>query len=388
MSFEHIVEQQDKIKQIMKAVDTSKIAMPRLNLEAANEIANNSAVKALQCCNIATSSVIATSTKALKMCNAVETTVEELRNNNNFKAIGEFSINSKIPTFQFDSQTLKAFDKWNSLDITNIISKLMSLVQSSAMQELQSITSSIGRLLQAIDISTSLKNVLEKIKKIECDFDYKNANEIYLEAMFDAKWFPYAGWIADYIMVDEILEILNTSRASKNRIKRIDKVILSYYSKEEINNLKREWRQMNLPSYMTRILVQSVQAYHRREYALTVSALVTLWEGIICEKTYDASYRFSKKTRNNLTQLIEGNEFGEIFSSFCNEFIFYKCEKPDEVKPDVPGRHSIAHCWYSTYPSKKIALNAILFTDFLLKLKPIDKPENESCVHAKNVNIK
>lgn len=43
------------------------------------------------------------------------------------------------------------------------------------------------------------------------------------------------------------------------------------------------------------------------------------------------------------------------------------------MKSDVPGRHGIAHCWYDTYPNRKMALNAIIFTDFLLELKPIEK---------------
>ena len=129
---------------------------------------------------------------------------------------------------------------------------------------------------------------------------------------------------------------------------------------------------------MKRILVQSVQAYHRREYALTVSALSTLWEGIIQEKANDDSYRISRKTRENLSQLIDKNEYDEIFASFCEEFIFYNCTKPDDVKEDVPGRHGIAHCWYDKYPSRKVALNAILFTDFLLELTPLDKMEEET----------
>lgn len=99
---------------------------------------------------------------------------------------------------------------------------------------------------------------------------------------------------------------------------------------------------------------------------MTVSALSTLWEGIIQEKVKDDAYRISKRTRENLTKLIEENEFDKIFSSFCEEFIFYDCRKAEEVKPDVPGRHGIAHCWCDTYPNRKTALNAILFTDFFV----------------------
>lgn len=276
-----------------------------------------------------------------------------------------------LPKFSFDVSTLKQLEELSDKS-RKLISGLMALVNSPVMQEIRSITSSLGTWLQTVDFSP-VTRILENIRAIGFDFDNKEINEIFLKAMFDAKWFPYAGWIADYTMVNEMLEILDTSRASKNRIKRIDRLIFSHYNKDEINNLKRGWRQMNLPSYMARILVQSVQAYHRREYALTVSALSTLWEGIIQEKAEDESYRVCKKTRENLTRLIEENEFDGIFSSFCEEFIFYDCKKAEEVKPDVPGRHGIAHCWYNTYPNRKVALNAILFTDFLLRLRPLEK---------------
>ena len=253
------------------------------------------------------------------------------------------------------------------------------------MREIQSITSRLGKWLQTIDFSP-LTSILENIRAAGFDHDYREVNDVFLKAMFDAKWFPYAGWIASFRIVDEMLEILNTSRASKNRIKRIDRLIFSYYDKDEIDNFKRRWRKMGLPSYMIRILVQAVQAYHRREYALTVSALSTLWEGIIQEKVNDYSYRVSRKTRENLTKLIEENEFDKIFSSFCEEFIFYDCRKVEEVKPDVPGRHGIAHCWYNTYPNKKMALNAILFTDFLLRLKSLEKLEEKENGQAQDAN--
>ena len=380
-----IVEQQEKMKKIVEVAAISKIAVSTPALDAVKEMTNNSAVKSVQD-SINTSNAINANTKALQLC-GVGTAIEALHKNSTVKAIGELAVKSAIPTYQFESPALRAFDEWNKKVVTNIVSSLTTLVQSPVMQEIHSITSHLGTWLQTVDFSP-LTRILENIRAIGFDFDYKEINEIFLKAMFDAKWFPYAGWIADYTMVDEILEILDTSRASKNRIKRIDRLIFSYYNKDEINNLKRGWKQMNLPSYMIRILVQSVQAYHRKEYALTVSALSTLWEGIIQEKAKDESYRVSKKTRENLTKLIEENEFDRIFSSFCEEFIFYDCKKAEEVKPDVPGRHGIAHCWYNTYPNRKIALNAILFTDFLLGLKPLDKTEEKDNGQNEDANGK
>ena len=92
------------------------------------------------------------------------------------------------------------------------------------MQGIQTITSSLGKWLRTVDFSP-LVSILENIQDIGFDFDYEEVNEIFLKAMFDAKWFPYAGWIADFRIVDAMLEILNTSRVSKNRVNRIDRLI-------------------------------------------------------------------------------------------------------------------------------------------------------------------
>lgn len=373
-----ILEQQKKTQLLVDKINIPKFELSSKLLDIMRNITDNSALRAVQ------DTVKVMNSGTLQMSSEINTVIATV-NNNAIKNIGELSIKSSLLNYQFDIPTIKIWDNLGIKATENLISSLNTLVNNSAMKEIQSVTSKMGNWLKTVDFSP-LARILENIRAIGFDFDYKEINEIFLKAMFDAKWFPYAGWIADYTMVDEILEILNTSRASKNRIKRIDKLIFSYYEKDEINNLKRGWRNMNLPSYMTRILVQSIQAYHRREYALTVSALSTLWEGIIQEKANDDSYQVSKRTRENLTKLIEENEFDNIFSSFCEEFILYDCRKAEEVKPDVPGRHGIAHCWYNTYPNRKVALNAILFTDFLLELKPLDKTEEKDNGQAQNAD--
>lgn len=309
--------------------------------------------------------------------NPIADTLETVRKSSIITGLGELAMKSAFPDYSFQSPALIAFENISNTLVNNIAAGLKALVDSTAMRVAQEVSSAIGSWLQTIDF-TPLTTILDGIQALGFEYDYDDVNEVYLKAMFDARWFPYAGWIADFTMVKDVLDVLDTSRASKNRIKRIDKLIFSYYNKETLDDLKRKWRKSNLPSYMIRMLVQSVQAYNRREYALTVSMLCTLWEGIIQEKVNDDSYRISRRTRENLTKLITENEFDKVFASFSEEFIFYDCRRPEEVKPDVPGRHGIAHCWYDRYPNRKMALNAILFTDFLLELKPLDKTEEKN----------
>lgn len=357
-----ILEHQDRIQKIVDTASISKIAGSSLGLEAPSLAATND---------------LAESSRMMQDFASIGTAFQALQDSSMLHNLEELTMKAGLQSYQFESPALKAIESWNKSVVENLASGLAALVTSPVIQEIESITSNFGKWLQTVDFSP-LINILENIRNIGFDYDYEEVKEVFLRAMFDARWFPYAGWIADPKIIDEMLEILETSRASKNRVKRIDKLIFIYYNKDEVNNFKRGWRKMKLPSYMTRILVQSIQAYHRREYALTVSALSTLWEGIIQEKVNDDGYRISRKTRENLTKLIEENEFDIIFSSFCEEFIFYNCKNVDEVKPDVPGRHGIAHCWYNKYPSRKMALNAILLTDFLLGLKPLEKTEEEA----------
>lgn len=283
-----IIEQQDRIQRIVDAATIPKIAISSPAMDALKEITDNSAVRALQE-NSAAMNVLTENSRAMQAMTEVGSAFESLHNSGFLHTMGELAIKSAIPSYQFESPALKAIEAWSNTAVANLATGLTALVTNPVMQEIQSISSNFGKWLQTVDFSP-LTSILENIQNIGFDYDYEEVNEVFLKAMFDARWFPYAGWIADFRIVDAMLEILDTSRASKNRVKRIDKLIFSYYDKEEINNLKRGWRQMNLPSYMTRILVQSVQAYHRREYALTVSALSTLWEGIIQEKMNDTSY--------------------------------------------------------------------------------------------------
>lgn len=375
-SVSHVLEQQDRIQRIADTATVPKLAISTPATDALKEIMDNGAMKILQENSVAMSAFTKNS-RAIQSLTDANEAIQALQKNFRIPTNGELAIKSAMPSYQFDSTALRTFENWSNNVVTNLATGLTALITNPAMQEIQSISSSLGKWLQTVDFSP-LTSILENIQDIGFVYDYEEVNEVFLKAMFDARWFPYAGWIADFRIMEAMLEILDTSRASKNRVKRIDKLFFSYYNKNEINNLKRRWRQKNLPSYMLRILVQSVQAYHRREYALTVSTLSTLWEGIIQEKMNDTSFRISRKTRENLSKLIEENEFDKIFSSFCEEFIFYNCTKPEDVKTDVPGRHGIAHCWYNTYPNRKMALNAILFTDFLLGLKPIEKTEEET----------
>ena len=231
------------------------------------------------------------------------------------------------------------------------------------------IQSPIQQMLHGIDFSP-----LYSILKSLIDFSkYKEKfNRIIITETYEAKWFPHALCINDRRMVVEFWNILDSTRKSKNRIKRIDKLVFRTYDKKRIESMKKEWRKKDIPEYKMRMMHQAVQAYHRREYAITVVVLSTLWEGIIYDKANDTRRKIGRYTKENFKKLLLRTDYNKLFMSFFDEYIMYNCESVEEVKEDVPGRNSSAHSWYNKYPSRKAALNAILFTDFLLDIEPLE----------------
>lgn len=259
----------------------------------------------------------------------------------------------------------------------NLIEAMQRVIPKYRFDITPALTLPIQQLLQGIKI-----DYVERFKELFKDFDFHSFfdkfNHIVICEAYDARWFPHAVWNADQKLVYKVLDVVNATRKSKNRIIRIDKLIFDYYSKAKIEDIRKSWRNMNVPSFKVRMMNQAVQAYHRREFAITVVVLSTLWEGIIYEKLKDNRRKNGKRTKENFEILIEDNQYDEIFNSFFSEYIMYDCKSVEEIKDDVPGRNSIAHGWYDKYPTKKAALNAILFTDFLLRLEPVDKEKQDS----------
>lgn len=230
--------------------------------------------------------------------------------------------------------------------------------------------SPVFRWIQTFDFNP----LFESLQSLSIpELDPEKIKQVYLHEMYDAHWFPGTIWSADLKLTLDVVDVIGSTRKSKNRVRQIDRAVYGYYTKSVIESMKKGWRKLDLPEHLMRILHQAVQAYHRKEYAITVIVLSTQWEGIIYSKAHDSGRKDTKKTKRYLAALAEQNNYLEIFKSYYDEFIMYNCNSPAETIVDVPGRNSAAHSFYETYPTRKAALNAILFTDFLLSLEPLEE---------------
>ncbi|WP_020224176.1 hypothetical protein [Holdemania massiliensis] len=265
-----------------------------------------------------------------------------------------------------DSATRLLADSVRNI-VGNMGSALFEAVHSPAIEWIQSIDfSPMFNLLQGLNFDS---DVLKR---------YRELNKVYLATMYECKWFPYAGWTVSMSLMSEVSDIIATSRGkSKRRELRIDKAILGYYTPKKIKNIKRTWRNSDLEPHIKKILGQAIEAHLRGEYALTITCLATMWEGLIHRKLHIEGRCGQKKTKEKFAELIDENDFEPIFADFYENLIVSQCDTPDDVIEGVPNRNGVSHSKYQKYPNKKASLNAILLTDFIIALEPkLEMEEN------------
>lgn len=345
---------------------------------------------------------------AIQRMNVGSTTMESFRKiaeNSVFKNLGKLAISYHLPDYNYISPLLESINKntaFAAIGMGRTVSLFGEYIQKN--QELiRSITSSMYTLTSGYSnvfdsISQSpvfqwlnsldafpVRSILEDLQ-IQDNELYERNEELegaYYAAMIECKWFPQAALTGDLGLFAEVIDIMATSRgASTRREKRIDKVILDYYDKTEIQKIKRSWKKGSMDTYIKRILGQAIDAHIRGEYALTIASLATMWEGLIYVKAnnvrmQDRHRQKMQITKEEFAKLTKANDYNSIFNDYFDRLIVSQCNAVEDVLEGVPNRHGVSHSWYHKYPNKKASLNAILLTDFLIKLEPITDDESD-----------
>ena len=299
------------------------------------------------------------------------------------KPLEDIQINMAFKSMELISPAIQSYYQNISLSLAESMRPVLDGYKSLMSDTITSFISSykfdlvpkldlpIHHLLETIDFSP-IYSIFEQLKGFDFSKYKKQLNRIAIQETYDAKWFPHALCLEDRDMIAEFWEIIETTGKRKNRIKRIDQLVYGRYNKKQIEEMRKTWRKKNVPNHKLRMMNQAVQAYHRKEYAVTVVMLLTLWEGIIYDKAKDSRGKSGKQTKDDFSKLISQTDYDELFALFFEKYIMYDCRSVADVIEDVPGRNSSAHGWFSKYPSKKAGLNAMLFTDFLINLEPLE----------------
>lgn len=260
----------------------------------------------------------------------------------------------------------------------------------STKQQLSFVTAQLNTIKQMPKILSWVEQIMSlrlpydsNIDEDEQSLSVGSFMKFYFHSLYNAKWFPMTMLDSKLTELKDIVNILSEEKSADNRTEILDGLILNYYTNEKIQSMIDLWQNNNYSGCHIRIISEAADDYLHGKYALTVIALATMWEQIIiniAKRIDDISmpegHVHGQRLKETFKEILQSCYYDDICSKYYNEFIMYQCFSPDELKEDTPGRNSIAHGWYKEYPSQKAALNAILFTDFLLGIEPNDVVEN------------
>lgn len=291
-------------------------------------------------------------------------------------------LNNNGLMFQYSTSAKRILEQIN-VELFQSIKEISETSKIVYQNKLKEILSPTLEWLNGIQEAPDYANLKQLQNNAELRLKFQKLDNAIKQILFQANWFPYAVHIAEDGLFEKISQIIqDTSKNETQRRGLIDAVIQEYYSESVIQSIRKSWQDRELDECICLALCQAIEAHLRGEYILTISCLATMWEGLIYIRANNADYTKRKhqkmnKTKDDLKKLTERNNYDTIFADYFENCIVNSCNKVDDVIPGVPNRHAIAHSWYKEYPNKKASLNAILFTDFLLKLDPILPSEGQ-----------
>jgi hypothetical protein len=266
----------------------------------------------------------------------------------------------------------------------------------------KTIEATVG-LIATSDIASGLRNTLSQIKAImnplsdilatmseqlfrslrkhwaalcldTSDYLLLEKERKYIEdILFASKWFMFSPNIAVASFVFDVATV-SRNRRIRNYDKHIGALVFKYITQDIINEISHDWQSRCVSRQIKRVMRESLCAYKQKKYASTVTLLSSLWQSIIADLYNYNGYRTDKKTKNQFATIVAEANAPEVISKFHNEYIWGDCCSVNDVIDGIPGRHAIAHGWLIEYkyPSRKTALNAILFTNFLMSYYSYD----------------
>lgn len=224
------------------------------------------------------------------------------------------------------------------------------------------------------------KGIFESVKKIcrQIPDLSSRITDYALVSLFDSKWCPWALSCNPILSIHEILAINSNKRLSVNgRISRIDDLIFSTITERTLNSIRKRWNVSKIDLALKKLALESLRAYRKKNYGSASIVLSALWEGIIKDVSHIDKHVGTRELKSSLEKLSKGSD-AEYTYWYYKEALLEECDKKENRNKDVPNRHGNQHSVFNGYPSKKSALNAIFFTDYLISLSYGDGNENNT----------
>lgn len=156
--------------------------------------------------------------------------------------------------------------------------------------------------------------------------------------------------------------------SAKATRKAVDKAIVAYYGQDRIRKeILTKWQTQTFLKRRIAILRSAVDAHIRRDYALSVPAVLAQTEGVVADYFGHCGRVNWKEVKAHVKQMMADGglaKCNDLYRQFVMDIVLADFEHGNPV-PDL-NRHAILHGADIDYPTAAKSLKAILILDFLL----------------------
>lgn len=212
--------------------------------------------------------------------------------------------------------------------------------------------------------------------------EYHELAKKFSEIIYKAHWFHCSYFSFATEFETNIIDCYKKNCDSENITNLIDNLFFDFYD-TKLDEIIEMIEDTDSNSDRVTLIKQAISAYRRNEFYLTITALITVFDRLVYERTSIPEWHNQKKLLESFQKLAERNKrtLAFIACSHYEEQVkneVYASNNISAMLPitGIPNRHMITHGFQFNYATKKTALNSIIMISVLYCLPELNKNAN------------
>lgn len=206
---------------------------------------------------------------------------------------------------------------------------------------------------------------------------WQNDSERFLKIMLEMRWPPPA-----HIPVSFVSRVVRLEEAGKLDETRLADALVDFYNTERLRELLEAWGRRKWLADRMPILKAAVEAHIRREYELSVPAILPQVDGLIGDAFGHEGKLYGEVLEDYIKELL-AEDRPDSFRDATRAFWLDDVRSPAPLGEEMPelSRHAILHGADTEYAEESKSLRAILLFDRVQDAIQYVATRNGSCYH-------
>lgn len=250
------------------------------------------------------------------------------------------------------------------MEQAKVFSDVRSKILGNMMPLIRNVAAMHARMSE---IKVSLEEVSKYQRLLINIYRRGDINQRFSLALVVLKWTPPRD--IRYSAIKKIVTIFENEDL-QSASKKIDEILLNYYSDDEILSTLKGWRGKEFLHKRIGILEDIIDAHLQGKYNLSIPAILPQIEGVIADVNYHKGRMQGKQLKKYMNKRLKDAEdfyYSGAFKNYLTDIVYAQFEHGEKVESPL-SRNAILHGADVFYGNKKNSLNAILMFDYMQSL--------------------